>query len=63
MQPSVATDPVSKLSVVEKLLDTLQNAKENKVIKVSVCLISYGTMRLGDFGCFGNGEFCVFFPS
>ncbi|XP_020604939.1 proteasome-associated protein ECM29 homolog [Orbicella faveolata] len=30
-QSSAAADPVSKLSVVEKLLDTLQNAKENKV--------------------------------
>lgn len=30
-QSSAAADPVSKLAVVEKLLDTLQNAKENKV--------------------------------
>ena len=43
-QSSAASDLVSKLSVVEKLLDTLQNAKENKVIELLVCRTSCRTM-------------------
>lgn len=43
-QSSTAKDLVSKFSVVEKLLDTLQNAKENKVIKLLVCIIQSGNM-------------------
>lgn len=42
-QSSAASDLVSKLSVVEKLLDTLQNAKENKVIEFLVSITSCGT--------------------
>ena len=37
-------DRVSKLSVVEKLLDTLQNAKENKVFQLFVCRIRNKTV-------------------
>ena len=39
VQSSAGEDLVSKLSVVEKLLDTLQNAKENKVIDLLAYII------------------------
>ena len=43
-ESSPAVDRVSKLSVVEKLLDTLQNAKENKVFQLFVCRIRNKTV-------------------
>lgn len=35
--PAATEDHVSKLSVVEKLLDTLENSKENKVLQSITC--------------------------